>query len=133
MSLTSEDQLVEMKHQDTILSRRGGSYLLKVSRFVDQMLAGLYGLEAFYKAADPKDLVGQLVITLSPHTSCGVLNRIIGFADVNVGFAHPYTISARRRNCDGDEDSHNAAPRRADKLLKGIPPDNCRRHDGCAA
>jgi DNA polymerase II large subunit len=103
--LTKDDQLVEMKHQDVILSRRGGAYLLRVSRFVDQMLDGLYELDGFYKASDPKGLVGQLLITLSPHTSCGVLNRIIGYADVNVGFAHPYTISARRRNCDGDEDS----------------------------
>ncbi|MEM3839498.1 MAG: hypothetical protein QXF01_02905, partial [Candidatus Micrarchaeaceae archaeon] len=49
--------------------------------------------------------IGALVITLSPHTSCGVLNRIIGFTAANVGFAHPYTIAARRRNCDGDEDT----------------------------
>ena len=50
-------------------------------------------------------MIGKLVVTLSPHTSCGVLGRIIGFTDANVGFAHPYTITARRRNCDGDEDT----------------------------
>ena len=33
------------------------------------------------------------------------MGRIIGFTDANVGFAHPYMISARRRNCDGDEDT----------------------------
>ncbi|HUB92664.1 MAG TPA: DNA polymerase II large subunit [Candidatus Saccharimonadales bacterium] len=103
--LERDDQLVEMRHQDCVLSRKGGVYMLRVARFVDQMLEGLYGTGGFYNAADPKDLVGHLAITLSPHTSCGVLNRIIGFADVNVGFAHPYTISARRRNCDGDEDT----------------------------
>ena len=103
--LTKDDQLVEMRHQDTVMSRRGASYMLRISRFVDQMLEGLYGMEGFYNAQDPKDLLGHLVITLSPHTSCGVLNRIIGFTDANVGFAHPYTISARRRNCDGDEDT----------------------------
>lgn len=103
--LRNDDQLVELRHQDTILSRRGGAYLLKIARFMDQMLDGLYRLEPFYNATDQKDLVGHLVITLSPHTSCGVLNRVIGFADVNVGLSHPYTISARRRNCDGDEDT----------------------------
>src|SRR5208283_5843911 len=41
----------------------------------------------------------------SPHTSAGVLGRIAGFTDAHVGFAHPYVISARRRNCDGDEDT----------------------------
>ncbi len=103
--LVDKGQLVELRHQDVILNRRAADYLFKVSKFVDDSLEKIYGLEPFYNAADWKDMVGRLVITLSPHTSCGVLGRIIGFTDVNVGFAHPYTISARRRNCDGDEDT----------------------------
>ncbi len=103
--LTSDEQLLELRHQDVILSRRGGEYMLKVSRFVDQMLEGLYGLDRFYNAVSAQEMIGKLVVTLSPHTSCGVLGRIIGFTDANVGFAHPYTITARRRNCDGDEDT----------------------------
>ncbi len=103
--LTEPNQLVEMRHQDVILNIRGADYMLKVSRFVDQMLVKLYGIEPFYNANSMDDMVGKLVITLSPHTSCGVLGRVIGFTKANVGFAHPYTISARRRNCDGDEDT----------------------------
>lgn len=103
--LNSEDQLVELRHQDVILNRRGADYLLKVSHFIDEMLKGLYNIEPFYNAYTVNDLLGSLVITLSPHTSCGVLNRIIGFSEARVGLAHPYTISARRRNCDGDEDT----------------------------
>ena len=103
--LTDPSQLVELKHQDCILSKKAGIYFTKVSRFVDQLLSDLYGLEKFYNISDYRDLIGHLVITLSPHTSCGVLNRVIGFAEVNVGLSHPYTISARRRNCDGDEDT----------------------------
>lgn len=103
--LERDDQLVEMRHQDVILNMRGAEYILRTSHFVDQMLEGLYGLEPFYRAETINDLLGTLVITLSPHTSCGVLNRIIGFTTASVGFAHPYTISARRRNCDGDEDT----------------------------
>ncbi|EQD43232.1 protein containing DNA polymerase II large subunit DP2, partial [mine drainage metagenome] len=103
--LTEETQLVEMMHQDVILNRRGADYLLKTARFVDELLERFYGLKPFYNATTINDLVGKLVITLSPHTSCGVTNRIIGFTDANVGFAHPYVICARRRNCDGDEDS----------------------------
>src|SRR5207249_2390275 len=53
----------------------------------------------------PRDLLGHLVVTLAPHTSGGVLARIVGFTDANACFAHPYLIAARRRNCDGDEDS----------------------------
>ena len=103
--LVSEDQLVEMRHQDVIINRKGAEYLLRVANFVDDLLVHFYGLEPYYNAKSIDDLVGQLVITLSPHTSCGVMGRIIGFTDANVGFAHPYMISARRRNCDGDEDT----------------------------
>ncbi|MGC8652227.1 MAG: DNA polymerase II large subunit [Candidatus Micrarchaeia archaeon] len=103
--LTSPYQLVELKHQDVVINRHGAEFLLNVSKFVDDMLVRFYGLEPFYNARSADDLIGQLAITLSPHTSVGILNRIIGFTDANVGFAHPYTISARRRNCDGDEDT----------------------------
>lgn len=103
--LTDDGQLVELKHQDVIINRRGAEYLLSISKFVDDMLRMLYGMEPFYKASVPQDMFGKLVLTLAPHTSCAVLNRIVGFTDANVGFAHPYTIAARRRNCDGDEDS----------------------------
>ena len=39
------------------------------------------------------------MIGLSPHTSAGVLARVIGFSDAHVGFAHPYFHTAKRRNC----------------------------------
>ena len=103
--LVSDEQLIELRHQDVILNRRGAEYILKVSKFVDQMLEDLYGMEKYYNANNTNDLIGKLVITLAPHTSCAVLGRIIGFTDAVVGFAHPYTICARRRNCDGDEDT----------------------------
>ncbi len=103
--LRDVSQLVELRHQDVILNRRGADYMLRTARFMDELLEGLYGLAPFYNAQTMDDMIGKLVITLSPHTSCGVLNRIIGFTDASVGFAHPYTITARRRNCDGDEDT----------------------------
>ncbi len=103
--LTSPDQIVELRHQDVILNRRGADYMLKISRFVDKELEGLYGMERYYNATTINDLIGTLVITLAPHISCAVLGRIIGFTDASIGFAHPYTICARRRNCDGDEDT----------------------------
>ncbi|MEM4201958.1 MAG: hypothetical protein QW786_01965, partial [Candidatus Hadarchaeum sp.] len=48
--------------------------------------------------------VGHLVIGLAPHTSVGVVGRIIGFTEATVGYAHPYFHAAKRRDCDGDED-----------------------------
>ncbi len=103
--LEQDEQLVELKHQDLVINIKCAEYLLKIAKFVDELLVRYYGMEPFYKANSITDMVGQLVITLSPHTSAGVLGRIIGITDANVGFAHPYTISARRRNCDGDEDT----------------------------
>ena len=103
--LTEDTQLLELKHQDVILNRHGAQYLLGVSQFMDDLLERFYKQNRFYNAQTINDLIGHCVITLSPHTSCGVLGRIIGFTDANVGFAHPYTITARRRNCDGDEDT----------------------------
>ncbi len=103
--LENEDQLVEMFHQDVIINKKGAEYLLRITKFIDNLLFNYYNLDKFYNAKDINDLIGHFVITLSPHTSCGVLGRIIGFTDANVGFAHPYMISARRRNADGDEDS----------------------------
>jgi DNA polymerase II large subunit len=103
--LVDDTQLVELAHQDVVLNRQGAEYLLKVAKFVDDLLAKVYGLDSFYNASTVDDLIGQLVITLSPHTSAGMLCRVIGFTDARVGLAHPYVISARRRNCDGDEDT----------------------------
>lgn len=103
--LVSDDQIVELKQQDIVLSKRGLEYLFRVSKFIDDLLINLYGLPPYYKAEKPEDLVGHLCASLSPHTSAAVLCRIIGYTEANVGYGHPYLITARRRNCDGDEDS----------------------------
>jgi DNA polymerase II large subunit len=42
---------------------------------------------------------------LAPHTSVGIIGRIIGFTPLNVCYAHPIWHSAKRRDCDGDEDT----------------------------
>jgi len=102
--LKDANQLVELKPQDTIVADRGAEYMVKVANFIDDSLVYLYGLPPFYNVKNREELIGKLVVTLSPHTSCGVLGRIIGFTKSHVGYAHPYMISARRRNCfSGDE------------------------------
>ncbi len=102
--LKSEDQIVELKPQDIILAKDAANYLVRVAKFIDDLLTKFYGLEPYYNVEKPEDLIGHLVIGLAPHTSAGVLGRIIGFADVLAGYAHPYFHAAKRRNCDGDED-----------------------------
>jgi DNA polymerase II large subunit len=103
--LVRDDQVLELRPQDILVARSCGDYLLHVSAFVDDLLDRLYGIAPFYRATSLDDLLGHLVVTLAPHTSAGVLARIVGFTDANACFAHPYLIAARRRNCDGDEDT----------------------------
>ena len=103
--LERDDQVLELRTQDVLVADSGGDYLLRVAAFVDELLEKYYGLPAFYNAKTTDDLLGQLVVTLAPHTSGGVLARIVGFTKAQACFAHPYLIAARRRNCDGDEDS----------------------------
>ncbi len=103
--LTSVDQLVELFPQDLIVSRSCGAYLLKLAQFVDDELIRLYNLEPFYGARTPEDLLGSILVALAPHTSGGVAGRLVGYTDAEACFAHPVFHAAKRRNCDGDEDS----------------------------
>ncbi len=102
--LEEENQMLELKPQDMVISKDAGDYMVKVANFVDNLLEKYYDLESYYKAESRKDLIGELVVGLAPHTSGGVLGRIIGFHDGRAGYAHPYFHAAKRRNCDGDED-----------------------------
>ncbi len=103
--LTDPEQLLELRPQDLIVSRSCGEYLARLAQFLDDELVRLYGLEPYYRATGPDDLVGALVVALAPHTSGGVAGRLVGFTDAEACFAHPVFHAAKRRNCDGDEDS----------------------------
>jgi DNA polymerase II large subunit len=104
-TLTDPEQLVELRPQDLIVSRSCGKYLLHLAQFVDDELVRLYNVEPFYRAGKVDDLLGAIVVALAPHTSGGVAGRIIGFTEAEACFAHPVFHAAKRRNCDGDEDS----------------------------
>lgn len=103
--LVSDEQLCELKVQDIIIPKQAGDYLMKVANYVDDLLEKFYKMRRFYNVRRREDLIGHLVIGLAPHTSAGILGRIIGFSEASVGFAHPFFHAAKRRNCDGDEDS----------------------------
>lgn len=103
-SLEREEQIVCLKVQDLVISYSGGEYLLRTAKYVDDLLVKYYKIEPYYKAETIQDLVGVLLIGLAPHTSAGVLGRLIGFTKASVGYAHPFFHASKRRNCDGDED-----------------------------
>jgi DNA polymerase II large subunit len=97
--LESDEQLLELKVQDILCSRRGMDYFFRATHFIDELLVRFYKLPAFYNLEKAADLVGHLVVGLAPHTSGGVLGRIIGHGNARVGYAHPFYHAAKRRNC----------------------------------
>ena len=108
--LTDDDQVLEIKPQDIILpscktsgEEGADTVLFRVTKFIDDLLSRLYGQEKYYNLNSKKDLVGQLIISLAPHTSAGIVGRIIGFSQTQGCYAHPLWHSAQRRDCDGDE------------------------------
>jgi len=103
--LTNSSQVCELKIQDIVVPQKCGEYFVRVANFIDELLVKVYGLSPYYNVKRFDDLVGHLVVGLAPHTCAGILGRIIGFTSLNVCYAHPLWHSAKRRDCDGDEDA----------------------------
>lgn len=98
-TLKTEDQICELKVQDVILSYDCAKYFVKEANFLDDELELFYKMEPYYNVSNVKDLVGHLCVGLAPHTSAGVIGRIIGFSPARSIYAHPYWHAAKRRNC----------------------------------
>ncbi len=103
--LQSDEQMLEIFPQDFIVAKNAGDFFVRTAKFIDDLLVRFYGMEPYYNVNTPDDLVGHLICALAPHTSGGVLSRIIGWADCSGGYAHPLFHASKRRNCDGDEDA----------------------------
>lgn len=103
--LKDPKQVCELKLQDVVLPMKCAEYLVRIANFVDELLMKVYGIQPYYNVKEVQDIIGHLIIGLAPHTSVGILGRIIGFTNLNVCYAHPIWHSAKRRDCDGDEDA----------------------------
>ncbi len=103
--LESEDQTVELRMQDVIIPYEIGNYLVSACKYIDVILEKFYGTHSFYNVKNSKELIGHLIIGLAPHTSVGIVGRIIGYTETHVCFATPNWHSAKRRDADGDADS----------------------------
>jgi DNA polymerase II large subunit len=97
--LKSAEQCCALKVHDIIVTEKCGDYFVSVAKFLDELLQTFYGLPPFYQARTRQDIVGQLVIGLSPHTSVGVIGRIIGYTRASVCLAHPFWHATKRRDC----------------------------------
>jgi len=104
-SLFDSNQLIEIRMQDVIIPIESGKYLVQVSKYIDTELTKFYGTSSFYNVKNIQELIGHLIIGLAPHTSVGIVGRIIGYTDTHVCFATPNWHSAKRRDADGDADS----------------------------
>ncbi len=103
--LTREDQLLELKPQDIVIPENIAQDLVRIAQFADEELKVLYGLESIYNLNRIQDLLGRIAIGLAPHTSVGIVGRVVGFTNAQVCFANPCWHAAKRRDCDGDGDS----------------------------
>ncbi len=108
--LTNEEQILELKPQDIILpcakespDEGADTVLHRIAGFIDELLLRLYGQKAFYRLESEKDLIGHYVIVIAPHTSAGIVGRIVGFSQTQGLYAHPMLHAATRRDTDGDE------------------------------
>ncbi|NPA22530.1 MAG: DNA polymerase II large subunit [Candidatus Micrarchaeota archaeon] len=103
--LERDDQIVPLYPQDIVIPESALDYLFRAAKAIDDMLVNIYGMDPYYNVEKKEDMIGKLVITQSPHTSAGIVARIIGYTDIKGIFGHPFLHTAKRRNVDGDEDS----------------------------
>ncbi len=110
--LKDGNQLLEIFPQDIILPSctdapelGADKIFFRVAAFTDEMLEKMYGLRPYYNAKSEYDLTGELFLILAPHTSAGVVGRLVGFSKTQCFYAHPMMHAATRRDCDGDEAS----------------------------
>ncbi len=105
LPLTNPTQVCELKIQDVVIPWSAAKYFIQIAAFIDDLLLRVYKQPAFYSVEKAEDLVGHLLFGLAPHTCACILGRVVGFTDRNVIYAHPVWHSAKRRDCDGDEDA----------------------------
>ena len=103
--LTNSEQTVELRMQDVIIPNESGRYLVSICKYIDTLLEKFYGKSSYYNVRNTDELIGHLIIGLAPHTSVGIVGRIIGYTETHVCFATPNWHSAKRRDADGDADS----------------------------
>jgi DNA polymerase II large subunit len=103
--LTDSTQICELKIQDVVIPEKAAQYFVQIAGFVDELLTKVYQVPPIYNVKNTDDLLGHLIMGLAPHTCVSILGRIIGFTNLSICYAHPVWHSAKRRDCDGDEDT----------------------------
>lgn len=103
--LVSESQIIPLKINDTIISKQTAVIYKRIANFLDELFLNYYSVkEKYYAIEELEDLIGHTIVMISPHTSSGIVNRIIGLMENLGNFCHPTAVVARRRDLDGDID-----------------------------
>ncbi|MHA1971637.1 MAG: DNA polymerase II large subunit [Candidatus Hodarchaeales archaeon] len=103
--LTDENQTIELYPYDVIISQSAENFLINLSNFLDDELTLLYKQPPYYRINSARDIVGSLIVGLSPFSKVAIVGRIIGFTNSNIMYAHPIWHKLKTRNCNGDVDS----------------------------
>lgn len=108
--IENENQILEIFPHDIILpscpdsgDERADDVFIKVSKFVDDELEKIYGMERYFNAEKKNDIIGTLFACIAPHICTAVVGRLIGFSRTQSLLASPFMHAAMRRDCDGDE------------------------------
>ena len=108
--LENDNQILEIFPHDIILpacpdtlDEKADDVFYNITKFVDDELEKLYGLERFFNAKNKDSLLGALFACIAPHICTATVGRLIGFSKTQVFFASPFMHAAMRRDCDGDE------------------------------
>ena len=110
VEITDENQIIEILPQDVALpdcaesgNEFASDFIINTGNFIDDLLEKLYKMPKFYNFKTKEDTIGHYIIGLAPHTSAGIVGRIIGYTNTQGCFSHPVWHAAQRRNLDGDE------------------------------
>ncbi|MHA2175869.1 MAG: hypothetical protein ACXABI_13630 [Candidatus Hodarchaeales archaeon] len=103
--LFDENQLIEIFPYDVIIDEESSKFLFTHSKFLDDELVLLYDLAPYYRLTSKKNLIGSIIVGISPISQVAIIGRIIGITKFNLLFAHPIWHLLKSRYCNGVNDS----------------------------
>ncbi len=103
--LTNDEQLIEIFPYDVIINKKGLQFLFAQSKFLDDELVYLYDSAPYYRLRTFENVIGLLIVGISPTSQIGVIGRVIGYTKNNVLYAHPLWHHLKSRQCNGASDS----------------------------
>ena len=76
-----------LKVDEIMLPVRAANALLEASRYIDDELERVYGLEPYYKLQSVSDLLGRSIVGLDAGSRIGLLGRVVGILQGESGLA----------------------------------------------